>query len=488
MSPWCNRLLCCWHLPFRLVCGGCMRYGSDAAVRCAAAMASEPGGCSERPSTRRAAHPSPRRPGAARNRAAGHHAWDVLWSVFQKLLLLQLYTCVRACFNSPPRSQFKPFQQPIDILSIYLHSSVTMHQSLLSRGRAGVRHTASAKPKVRMGDSAVLVHAYIILQAITHSAAPPLPQCLPAHAAARPAAPLRSQAAAAPCAPSLSRGRRAARRVTVAVAAKLEYQVRGTHAEAAESSGGGLKAGALHLACSQALHTEYWRRPIDWPHTWRAHYEAMVGGGCGAAFAGSGAACMQLQSAANTHTPGTHARLCARARLAGCEGGAQRRQRAAHCDRARGPGSEAVHRDCRHHAAVGGGGRGWGMLQAVFCCAYTHAARMRRARMQWTRSGYLTPWATHPIASPDSLPPPPHNRDVVGPLKGYRLDKIPLGEIVSRVGGQQQFKAACLEHVLLKAQEDVSAALGGGGVGGEWGPAGCWVAGSSAEWARAGGR
>lgn len=26
---------------------------------------------------------------------------------------------------------------------------------------------------------------------------------------------------------------------------------------------------------------------------------------------------------------------------------------------------------------------------------------------------------------------------------------------MSRVGGQQQFKAACLEHVLLKAQEDV---------------------------------
>lgn len=35
------------------------------------------------------------------------------------------------------------------------------------------------------------------------------------------------------------------------------------------------------------------------------------------------------------------------------------------------------------------------------------------------------------------------------------MDQIPLGEIVSRVGGQQQFKAACLEHVLLKAQEDV---------------------------------
>jgi hypothetical protein len=71
-------------------------------------------------------------------------------------------------------------------------------------------------------------------------------------------------------------------------------------------------------------------------------------------------------------------------------------------------------------------------------------------------------------------PPDPHpdtpsptqnntnNRDVVGPLKGYRLDKIPLAEVVSRVGGQQQFKAACLEHVLVKAQEDVS----GGGWGG----------------------
>jgi FKBP-type peptidyl-prolyl cis-trans isomerase (trigger factor) len=44
---------------------------------------------------------------------------------------------------------------------------------------------------------------------------------------------------------------------------------------------------------------------------------------------------------------------------------------------------------------------------------------------------------------------------VVGPLKGYRLDKIPLGEVVSRVGGQAQFKAACVEHVLIKAQEDV---------------------------------
>ena len=55
----------------------------------------------------------------------------------------------------------------------------------------------------------------------------------------------------------------------------------------------------------------------------------------------------------------------------------------------------------------------------------------------------------------DALPPLPP-RDVVGPLTGYRADKIPLGEIVSRVGGQGQFKAACLEHVLVKAQEDVS--------------------------------
>ena len=49
----------------------------------------------------------------------------------------------------------------------------------------------------------------------------------------------------------------------------------------------------------------------------------------------------------------------------------------------------------------------------------------------------------------------------MGPLKGFRPDQIPLGEIVSRVGGQQQFKAACLEHVLAKAMEDVRRCCGG---------------------------
>lgn len=58
-----------------------------------------------------------------------------------------------------------------------------------------------------------------------------------------------------------------------------------------------------------------------------------------------------------------------------------------------------------------------------------------------------------PPASPWSPAPPPS--DVVGPLKGFRLDQIPLSEVVSRVGGQQQFKAAVVEHVMLKAMEAV---------------------------------
>lgn len=45
--------------------------------------------------------------------------------------------------------------------------------------------------------------------------------------------------------------------------------------------------------------------------------------------------------------------------------------------------------------------------------------------------------------------------DVVGPLKGFRQDKIPLGEIISRVGGQAAFDAAVLETVLLRAMSDV---------------------------------
>lgn len=46
-------------------------------------------------------------------------------------------------------------------------------------------------------------------------------------------------------------------------------------------------------------------------------------------------------------------------------------------------------------------------------------------------------------------------RDVVGPLKGFRQDKIPLSEIISRVGGQGAFDAAVLETVLLRAMGDV---------------------------------
>ncbi|WIA15544.1 hypothetical protein OEZ85_002177 [Tetradesmus obliquus] len=46
-------------------------------------------------------------------------------------------------------------------------------------------------------------------------------------------------------------------------------------------------------------------------------------------------------------------------------------------------------------------------------------------------------------------------RDVVGPLKGFRQDKIPLSEIISRVGGQAQFDAAVLETVLIRAMGDV---------------------------------
>jgi hypothetical protein len=44
----------------------------------------------------------------------------------------------------------------------------------------------------------------------------------------------------------------------------------------------------------------------------------------------------------------------------------------------------------------------------------------------------------------------------VGPLKGFRQDKIPLSEIISRVGGQAQFDAAVLETVLIRAMGDVS--------------------------------
>lgn len=47
-------------------------------------------------------------------------------------------------------------------------------------------------------------------------------------------------------------------------------------------------------------------------------------------------------------------------------------------------------------------------------------------------------------------------RDVVGELKGFRPDKIPLSEIISRVGGQRQFDAAVLETILLRAMSDVS--------------------------------
>jgi FKBP-type peptidyl-prolyl cis-trans isomerase (trigger factor) len=47
-------------------------------------------------------------------------------------------------------------------------------------------------------------------------------------------------------------------------------------------------------------------------------------------------------------------------------------------------------------------------------------------------------------------------RDVVGSLKGFRQDKIPLSEIISRVGGQRQFDAAVLETILIRAMGDVS--------------------------------
>jgi hypothetical protein len=47
-------------------------------------------------------------------------------------------------------------------------------------------------------------------------------------------------------------------------------------------------------------------------------------------------------------------------------------------------------------------------------------------------------------------------RDVVGSIKGFRPDKIPLTEIISRVGGQQKFDAAVLETILIKAMQDVS--------------------------------
>jgi hypothetical protein len=50
-------------------------------------------------------------------------------------------------------------------------------------------------------------------------------------------------------------------------------------------------------------------------------------------------------------------------------------------------------------------------------------------------------------------------RDVVGSIKGFRPDKIPLTEIISRVGGQQKFDAAVLETILIKAMSDVSAFL-----------------------------
>lgn len=53
-----------------------------------------------------------------------------------------------------------------------------------------------------------------------------------------------------------------------------------------------------------------------------------------------------------------------------------------------------------------------------------------------------------------------HRSDVVGPLKGFRQDKIPLSEIVSRVGGQRAFDAAVLETILLKAMGDVRAQRG----------------------------
>jgi hypothetical protein len=53
-------------------------------------------------------------------------------------------------------------------------------------------------------------------------------------------------------------------------------------------------------------------------------------------------------------------------------------------------------------------------------------------------------------------PHTPRTRDVVGNLKGFRNDKIPLSEIISRVGGQGAFDAAVLETILLRAMNDVS--------------------------------
>lgn len=47
-------------------------------------------------------------------------------------------------------------------------------------------------------------------------------------------------------------------------------------------------------------------------------------------------------------------------------------------------------------------------------------------------------------------------RDVVGSLKGFRTDKIPLSEVISRVGGQKAFDAAVLEEILIRAMQDVS--------------------------------
>lgn len=40
-------------------------------------------------------------------------------------------------------------------------------------------------------------------------------------------------------------------------------------------------------------------------------------------------------------------------------------------------------------------------------------------------------------------------RGVVGSLPGFRMDKIPLAMIVANVGGQRQFKIACIEEILL---------------------------------------
>lgn len=55
----------------------------------------------------------------------------------------------------------------------------------------------------------------------------------------------------------------------------------------------------------------------------------------------------------------------------------------------------------------------------------------------------------------------------MGPLKGFRDDKVPLSMVINRVGGQEKFKAAILEDILLEAMEKVGQGgeVGGGGGG-----------------------